>query len=313
MPTCRLCQSSNHELISEDLSFGIDIFKCHECEFIQSDYVSDSALKYYYSQIYRDHLTKEELDMFREKSFAQAMSQLEFLQTQIPGIKLSNSLDFGGSNGELAKILKKISTNVFITESDPQYINLLKQEKSIKWIDESELSKDDYHHFFDLITISHVFEHLNDPLSALDRFSMLLKKNGYLLVDIPNEVELLMGFNFQAKGHLLYFTVDTLKELIEKHGSFKILEIRTCNRSVEDFISSNFELDEDYSLHDTPNGTVIRTLLTNKSPKNQVNTFSNESLANEKTLDQYSLKILKMYQNYRELFPQNRGIPEKVE
>ena len=66
MTVCRMCQSSEQESITTDLSFGIDIYKCCKCGFIQSDYVSESALKYYYSELYRDPLPKEELNNLRE-------------------------------------------------------------------------------------------------------------------------------------------------------------------------------------------------------------------------------------------------------
>ena len=46
----------------------------------------------------------------------------------------------------------------------------------------------------------------------------------------------------------------------DRDGLFDLLEIRRCNRSADDFISSKFTLPEDHSITNNENGTTIRAL-----------------------------------------------------
>ena len=293
---CSICRHPELKKIATNNSFGINIVECSRCGFAQSEYVSESALRDYYSRFYRPFLSEEQIRILRQKSYDQAVSQIEYIDSIIPGKRFTNALDFGTADGELAKLLKGISQAVYVTEFDPQYVELLKKEKELILLDESDLDSAEFSKFFDFIAISHVLEHVTDPISFLESFSKLLKKDGFLLVDIPNELELLTKANFQAKGHLSYFTVDSFRQLVDTHGKFDIFEIRTCNRSVEEFISSGFSLSEQYFRQNTPNGTVIRTLLTNVRPDDPFDRQPNDFIDNRLLLDEYSRRLLHLHQ-----------------
>jgi SAM-dependent methyltransferase len=295
------------------MSFGIDIVECLGCGFVQSEYVSESALRDYYSKFYRPPLSGEEIRILRRKSYDQAVSQIEYINSIISGKKFTNSLDYGAADGELAKLLKGISQAVYVTEFDPQYVKLLKKEEKLILLDESDLDTSIFSNFFGFISISHVLEHLTDPILSLERFSRLLKKDGFLLVDLPNEVELLTKANFQAKGHLSYFTVDSFKRLVNTHGKFDILEIRTCNRSVEEFIVSGFRLPEQYFRQNTPNGTVIRALLLNARPDAVLDRRPKDFIDDRLLLDDYSRRILHMHKSFMALQAQKDEIERRCE
>ena len=97
---------------------------------------------------------------------------------------------------------------------------------------------------FDIITILNVLEHLADPTLALEQIKKILKDDGILLIDVPNE------FNeFQTSGrdihklndwwlappnHLNYFSRDSLVKLLE-HLGFKI-EICEASFPLEMFL-----------------------------------------------------------------------------
>lgn len=292
---CVICRSRDTERIATNRSFGIDIFECKGCGFVQSEYVSDSALRDYYSQFYRKRLTDEETAALRRKSYDQAVSQVTYIRSIVPGETFINVLDFGAADGELAKLLKVISRSVYVTESDPQYQALLAKEADLTLLGGSDLESGRYRGFFDLISLSHVLEHLNDPLAALEDFSRLLRRDGFLFLDLPSELEMLTRAGFQAKGHLSYFTPRSLEHLVRVHGKFDILEIRTCNHSVEDFIASGFKLPEQYFLSETPNGTVIRTLLRNSRPEAVIHEKARDPEHYRRLADEYSRRILHLH------------------
>jgi len=84
---------------------------------------------------------------------------------------------------------------------------------------------------FDIITILYVFEHLADPTLALEQIKKILKNDGILVIDVPNEfnkfqisrrdIHKLNDWWVALPNHLSYFSIDSLVKLLE-HLGFKI-------------------------------------------------------------------------------------------
>lgn len=82
--------------------------------------------------------------------------------------------------------------------------------------------------YFDIIICADVLEHLNDPWAAVDKIQKYLKKNGLLIVSIPNirEWKTLFAivfkgeFNYQQEGgimdrtHLRFFCKKNMYQLL---------------------------------------------------------------------------------------------------
>ncbi|MDH5451951.1 MAG: class I SAM-dependent methyltransferase [Paracoccaceae bacterium] len=70
---------------------------------------------------------------------------------------------------------------------------------------------------FDLVILSHLLEHLDDPVDALQRLKGVVAKGGFLFVNIP--------LNAPMPDHLILLrTPEEAMEIIEK-GGFRVLEI----------------------------------------------------------------------------------------
>jgi SAM-dependent methyltransferase len=84
--------------------------------------------------------------------------------------------------------------------------------------------------FFDVIYMSHVIEHVHDPMATLRRIHRALKPTGTLYVGTPNfdsyAAKLFRSFWYalEVPRHLFLFTPVTLKSLLEKAG-FKMTKI----------------------------------------------------------------------------------------
>ena len=88
---------------------------------------------------------------------------------------------------------------------------------------------------FDLILLSHVLEHLQEPAQVLASISSLLSSDGLLLIALPNichwrtRLQIARGsFKYQDSGtldrsHLRFFTYWTARELVEACPSVKLL------------------------------------------------------------------------------------------
>jgi len=82
---------------------------------------------------------------------------------------------------------------------------------------------------FDVITLSHVLEHLHDPVATLQRVRYLLRDGGLVHIEVPNfdclEARLFDGswIGIAAPLHLYHFTPNTLRATAERVG-FHIVE-----------------------------------------------------------------------------------------
>ena len=68
---------------------------------------------------------------------------------------------------------------------------------------------------FDVVIGSEIMEHLWNPHSFVDEAYRVLKHDGYLIVSTPEGIE---GLRYDA--HKYFFTVDTLKKMMEKKFEF---------------------------------------------------------------------------------------------
>tara|TARA_B110000503_G_scaffold139878_1_gene229324 strand:- start:1008 stop:1889 length:882 start_codon:yes stop_codon:yes gene_type:complete len=81
---------------------------------------------------------------------------------------------------------------------------------------------------FNIVSMLNVLEHLADPVKSIDQIKKILKPNGVLVIDVPNEFN-----DFQLAGrdvhglddwwvappnHLNYFSKESLVKLLEKMG-----------------------------------------------------------------------------------------------
>jgi len=291
--SCLICGSADRHDVTTNKSFGINIFQCNACHFVQSEHVSSRGLESYYRHFYRGRLDAQALAAHRQKGLAQAKGQIAYLLEQRPGLKVSAALDYGTAEGSLGHELCAIADKVWVTEMDPQFVELLKQDGKLTLVDHQELGTERFAGFFDLVTISHVIEHLADPFEAMDLFAAILKPGGLLMVDIPNEVRMLQR-GFQAKGHLSYFTKESFARFTDVHGAFDIVELRTCNREVDLFINSGFTAPEAYSIPLAKDGTTIRALLRNR-PAQQRRGRRTHAFDEAALLNEYSARILHLY------------------
>ena len=106
-------------------------------------------------------------------------------------------------------------------------------------IDVEKMNRVDWQNKFDYIICADVLEHLHNPWQALSNLSSFLKKDGKVLISLPNVGHisvinnLLHGiWNYEDAGildktHLRFFTRNTASDLIKSSG-LKMLDIRAA-------------------------------------------------------------------------------------
>lgn len=85
---------------------------------------------------------------------------------------------------------------------------------------------------FDYINMSHVLEHVFDPLETMKKIKTFLKKNGTIYIEVPNyesysrKISKQYWYAWETPRHLYTFSPENLKELLETAG-FEVVELNT--------------------------------------------------------------------------------------
>jgi 2-polyprenyl-3-methyl-5-hydroxy-6-metoxy-1,4-benzoquinol methylase len=127
-------------------------------------------------------------------------------------------LDAGSSSGEFVYLLKTRGFAAQGVEANIPYAQYSQAELGIP-VSISPFSEFQTDQKFDLITMFHVLEHLENPVRDLSYLGGFLKPGGKLVVEVPNILYPNMAFSHKwHPGHLFSFTEKTLSLLLEKAG-----------------------------------------------------------------------------------------------
>jgi len=271
---CPICKSSNTRPflieggnLRQDC-FGVGVLTCPDCNFLFADFIHPQVLDYYYNHICRSEMAEEAFQNIRESGRANARSQLISLEPYLPD-RIGRVLDFGGGTGEMARLFLSKADEVYVVESDPKCIAVMKEEPRLQVIEGNSLTDEKFIGFFDLVIFSNVLEHMTHPVRRIQEFSRILSKDGQLFVEVPNEGTSVAQTGWYCAQHICYYTMDTFRKLIEVQGSFDIENIRTSGAKLEDILASGFLL-HDFEAQDTPNGYEIRAVLKNNRPNTEI-------------------------------------------
>lgn len=153
-------------------------------------------------------------------------------------------LDIGCATGKLLWSLKKNKNcQVFGIEFNKEMAEEAKKRCQNVMCVDIESCENLYFEkdLFDIIIFADVLEHLKRPDIVLKNIIPYLKKNGCLLISIPNAAFFTVRFNLLFgnfkyteygvldKSHLRFFTLKTARKLIEESG-FKITQLEGYNQ-----------------------------------------------------------------------------------
>jgi trans-aconitate methyltransferase len=264
---CYLCFSENSGLIGRNHDFKTDIFICNDCGLIQNDFVSHLYLNEYYHKRYREARKEVISEKYLEFMSLRASSQNQFILGHLPSTaRLTRVLDIGASAGKLLGTFHGLG-DLYAVESDPDMRSFLESSGTITLLDESVAFSGEYASTFDLVMLSHVFEHINNPLEYLYKLFGLISSAGFLFLEVPNEPIELVTHNVKKRkkgiGHLFDYTVATLNKVISESNLFDVVAMKTFSVSISDYLKGasirNFE------ENPSGNGIHIRCLLRKKA------------------------------------------------
>ena len=230
---CPVCRNDQHQLFLNTFDrFAatkineFQIVKCTNCGFIFLNPRPDTetASQYYDVDGYDPFLSADQSQSLRDKFYLFLRKlNLAFKFKKIRGFKPKPGkiLDIGCATGEfLEKYQKHLwqCTGVEVAEKAGQIASAknIKVFQSVHEIPDTEK--------FDLITMWHVLEHVHDLNETIGKIGKLIKKDGILVIAVPNIHSWDAGVYksdwvaLDAPRHLYHFSPDSIQKLLQKQN-----------------------------------------------------------------------------------------------
>ena len=233
---CSLCESKNFSLLSEGDRYGFDLKKqlCNECGLIQTyPAVSREFHEEFYSYHYRPlYLKSETVDyesVIKEQN-DKAQKYLDYFFNNGLSEKLANLsiIEIGCSSGGTISALKTAAKSVQGCDLDVEAIKFA--QDNLKLDVEVAMYPSSTPNGPKLFILSHVLEHVFNPLETLKEIRVLMNTGDYLFIAVP-------GLNGVYDGdykhdlrryfhiaHVTDFTATTLTN-VANYAGFKSINI----------------------------------------------------------------------------------------
>ncbi|MBI5328271.1 MAG: class I SAM-dependent methyltransferase [Deltaproteobacteria bacterium] len=144
--------------------------------------------------------------------------------------KESSLVDIGCGEGLFLQEAKNYVNAVYGIEPTKSYVAYAKGKMNLEIL-QGTLENIEYpDDSFDIVTMFHILEHLSLPSQALTKIYSWLKKNGHIVIEVPNiesPTAQCKGLNWEliCTEHRFYFSPSSLRYLLEKNH-FKIVSMR---------------------------------------------------------------------------------------
>jgi SAM-dependent methyltransferase len=217
--TCPMCGGDQVSTVFPSRQ-GYDIVRCSNCRLAFTDARTAPPP----SQLYPPF---EQSDTTAQRSARQALSVFTLQRARlIEAVKPSGRLlDYGAGAGGFARFMAGRGFDTVGLE--PYSLGSTLEEKNLKLVRAPLSSVKESLGSFDVITMWHVLEHLEQPVPLLESLRSMLKPDGVLVVSVPNfsswqSVAFKGGwFHLDPPRHLLQFEPDTLESCLSRAG-FKV-------------------------------------------------------------------------------------------
>lgn len=232
---CNLCGSSEFGLLfTVD---GYDIVKCSQCGLVYlNPQPNEQEIHdlYFKQKLVRSGGSEEILAAYlKDKAKFTAVYKTWLLQIE----KYKNKgrlLDIGCAAGFFLNYARENGWEVKGIDISDWAISIARKELELDVIQGTLPEANFPDEYFDVVTMFDVLEHLPNPSCELQIVRRILKRDGLLVVNVPNIDSFIAKINGKhwnkliPPQHLYHFTPGHLLKMLEK-GSFKILSIKTNN------------------------------------------------------------------------------------
>lgn len=232
---CVLCSGPEAELVAaykghSPIFRGRDIVQCRSCGFVSAHPMpSEAELASFYQTYWSGH-EQGSPDMALYE--AQARARFRFIEKSLPFDQEGRVrvVDVGAGFGLIRKDLTQArggrALRYDAIEVDPDAVAYLHSTTHADQV-YPDLRGSDVH--YDLAILSHILEHVRDPLALLAQVHERLVPGGVLFLETPNRDD---RFKRRNDPHVLFFSPETLVDLLVR-ARFKPQRVETCGERIE--------------------------------------------------------------------------------
>ncbi|MBT9175634.1 MAG: Malonyl-(acyl-carrier protein) O-methyltransferase [candidate division WS2 bacterium] len=153
------------------------------------------------------------------------------------GRGMGRLLDVGCSTGEFLVKMRNLGWEVFGVDIDKNAIKIARDHNRLG-VFEGTLEQARFSdNTFDAVTMSHVIEHIADPVQTLKETYRVLKPGGQLVITTPNMYSLchkIFGssyYHLDIPRHFYIFSPHSIRSCVERAG-LKILKLNTFSKDL---------------------------------------------------------------------------------
>lgn len=205
-----------NELLN-DKSVTLNICQCSKCGLVQLD---NEAVPYY-KDVIRATAYSSEMKEFRLKQFSNFIDKFNLKEKKV--------IEIGCGKGEYLELMSKFVKQCYGIEHSTKSVDIATK----KGLNVFQGYLEDKHYTidnspYDAFFIMSFLEHIPNLNSFLEAIYNNLSDGAVGLVEVPNFDMIIKNnlFSEFISDHLYYFTVETLRRVLELNG-FEIIEIRS--------------------------------------------------------------------------------------
>ena len=234
--SCPLCGKDKHkEIYKERGSLGV--VRCDNCNLIYVSPRLRDPEKIYWGDA--DKYFKEAKFIFEGKMphhrDSNYLEDLKLIHRHKPE---GNFLDVGTNMGFFLRNAKKWGKwNLYGVEPSSALADMAVKYFGLN-IKTSFLEEANFkNNFFDIITLTDVFEHITNPERMLTAIRMIMKPDGILFIKVPNGLFNMLKFKvakitgrlknydiFDSYEHVVHYSDVTIRKMLDKYG-FRVVKI----------------------------------------------------------------------------------------
>jgi SAM-dependent methyltransferase len=212
----KTCVCGNKENFSREKIYGIDVILCENCKIYHQELINwtEKNLLSFYENDYHEKFQRMKGRITYQQSYdhdcSVANKRLDKYQKYLS--KGMKGLDVGSSNSAFVHEARKRGLDCWGLEPGQ---NIGDNKVTIRdSIVSTTLDSDS----FDFITMHDSIEHIVDAKTALANVSRILKKEGYLMLDLPDFWVKKGEHHWKYIEHLWFFTESQMTDILNNLG-----------------------------------------------------------------------------------------------
>ena len=220
---CYLCGSSDLEELSHKARSNLSITNviCRDCGLVfQNPIKEEKELKSVYQKgDYTKTHYENDFENVLNNFVRIAEMQYNFIDKNYDINKKGRLLDIGTGVGSVLSVFGKKGFEVEGVEPDPEAADFIKKKLNCKVYNDM-FDNIDFKRKYDLVMISHVLEHVVDPISFLEKVREIVNNNSIVFIEVPDVQKIYPHYpdwyEWFEEGHLYSFSLDTLNGILSK-------------------------------------------------------------------------------------------------